>query len=299
MPLSPREPLYSRLPPRRELDGYILGDRVVDYNQFSPEELAARSPKINAMFYRGDVAPVRQSPPSSGGGNVLSGLGDDQWSNPELAGALALGAFGAYKARGLPSYAVKRLLGYPTKIPKELPKPQNVPKQVLDTLDIPKKIPEPQKTSSATQPRSRSWNEYLFPSTSESRLKQLTAPPDPAKTLERRIDRVLAQPDVDPNLRIDRFLNPTLPPVDQEMRLAEQLRKGQLGSLPMPSGTTLLPPPGVTYYPRPNAPSAAEIAQLEWNAKNSKLWKKLGALGLKALTGKGNAGKLVQKGLFD
>ena len=305
MPLSSREPLYSRLPPRRELDGYILGSGVVDYNQFSPEELAARSPKINAMFYRGDVAPVRQSPSSSGGGQFWPGQGDDKWSTPELLGLGAAGllgtyATGAYKAPRLAYQAGKRIMGFgtkiPTELPMELPKPQNVPKQVLDTLDIPKKLPEIRPPSSATQPSRRSWNEYLFPSKSESRLKQLTTPETPAKILERRIDRVLTPTDVDPNLRIDRVLNPTLPPVDQEMRLAKQLINGQLGS---PPGTTLLPPPGTTYYPRPDSLSEAEIAKLKWNKKKSGLLTKLGKLGLKAITGNSKAGGLVQKSLHD
>ena len=216
------------------------------------------------MFYRGDVAPVRQSPPSSGGGKFWPGQGDDQWSTPELLGLGAAGllgtyATGAYKAPRVAYNAGKRLLGFGTKIPTvlpmELPKPQNVPKQVLDTLDIPKKLPEIRPPSSATQPSRRSWNEYLFPSKSESRLKQLTTP-DPEEMLERWGERVLTPTDVDPNLRIDRVLNP-------------------------------------------NSLSADKIEQLTLDKKQRGLLTKLRRLGLKAITGNSKAGGLVQKSLFD
>lgn len=65
MARSPQEPLYDHLPPRRELHGRILGNRIVNYNIFTPEELAARDPRINTYFYRGDrsTASAAAAPP--------------------------------------------------------------------------------------------------------------------------------------------------------------------------------------------------------------------------------------------
>lgn len=63
MARSAQEPLYDHLPPRRELHGHILGDRVVNYNIFTPEELAARDPRINDYFYRGDRSPASAAAP--------------------------------------------------------------------------------------------------------------------------------------------------------------------------------------------------------------------------------------------
>jgi len=63
MARSPQEPLYGHLPPRRNLQGHILGNEVVNYNIFTPEELAARDPSINTYFYRGDRSPASSADP--------------------------------------------------------------------------------------------------------------------------------------------------------------------------------------------------------------------------------------------
>lgn len=63
MARSPQEPLYDHLPPRRQLHGRILGNEVVNYNIFTPEELAARDPRINDYFYRGDRSAASAAAP--------------------------------------------------------------------------------------------------------------------------------------------------------------------------------------------------------------------------------------------